>query len=317
MQAGHWTFWPSKMNVLAPLALLFAPVALAVDTSSTGAPLESATVCQDASATSFSCALTLAVYTYNGPNGLVQDTRAYNGDMAGPTIRIKPGDTLKVALTNNLPAEAVSTASLHNEFRQLSVTNLHTHGLHISGEAPGDSIFTEVAAGASYEYTYVIPSDHMGGTFWYHPHHHGSTAIQAGGGAAGVIIVEDGAGTIPTEWSSMTEVILMMAHLNMAELTTISQEYETNCQGLGGSAADCDDPVWANGATAGTQTNSVLVNGMNQPVISMAANKWYRFRMVFASVDGVILPAIAGCTIGLLAKDGVYLPTAPRTITEG
>ena len=259
----------------------------------------------------------MAVYTYTGPNGVVQRTRTYNGDMAGPTIRIKPGDTLTVTLTNNLPAEPVSTDSLHNQFRAISVTNLHTHGLHISGEAPGDSIFTEVAASSAYTYTYVIPSDHMGGTFWYHPHHHGSTAIHAGGGAAGVIIVEDAAGTVPSQVSSMTEVILMMSHLNMAELTTISQEYETNCQGLGGSAADCDDDVWANGPTSGTQIDSVLVNGMYQPVITLSANKWYRFRTVFASVDGIIMPTLTGCTIGLIAKDGIYLHTAPRTITQG
>ena len=120
---------------------------------------------------------------------------------------------------------------------------------------------------------------------------------------------------------------------------------ETNCQNAGGSAAACDDPVWAKGATSGTQASVVLVNGMTQPVLTLEANTWYRslpnhhaspppppppppppspprllrryrFRMVFAAVDAVLSPWVAGCTIRLLAKDGVYLHSIPRTITD-
>ena len=32
------------------------------------------------------------------------------------------------------------------------------------------------------------------------------------------------------------------------------------------------------------QGNVVLVNGMTEPEIPLSANKWYRFRMVFAAV---------------------------------
>jgi FtsP/CotA-like multicopper oxidase with cupredoxin domain len=40
--------------------------------------------------------LTLSRYLYNGPNGLQQWTRAYNNELSGPTIRVKPGDTLHI-----------------------------------------------------------------------------------------------------------------------------------------------------------------------------------------------------------------------------
>ena len=69
---------------------------------------------------------------------------------------MKAGDTLTVTLRNKLPVAGFDTSSLHNQYRSLDVTNIHTHGLHISGEAPGDSIFTEVAAGESYTYTYKV-----------------------------------------------------------------------------------------------------------------------------------------------------------------
>jgi len=292
------------------LALVtFSASSQAITTSTTGGALEYPAV---QTGTTFS--LTIDEYTYVGPT-VTQNTRAYNGDIVGPTLRVSPGTTITLTLTNDLQAAGFNTAALHNEFRQISVTNLHTHGLHISGNAPGDSIFTEVAAGASYTYTYVIPANHMGGTFWYHPHHHGSTAIQAGGGACGMIVVEDPPGFLPAELASMEERILVMQHLNMPELTEISQEYETNCQNAGGTAAQCDDTAWAAGPTAGAAANIVLVNGMTQPVISMTANTWYRFRIVYAAVDSVITPWVAGCSIQLLAKDGVYLHSMPRTIT--
>jgi len=292
---------------LAMLSLL--ATSLAVDTTSTGAPIEYPAV---QSGTSF--ALTMDEYTYVGP-AVTQNTRAYNGDIVGPTLRVQPGSTITLTLTNNLAPEGFNTAALHNEFRQISVTNLHTHGLHIDGNAPGDSIFTEVAAGQAYTYTYVIPENHMGGTFWYHPHHHGSTAIHAGGGACGMLIVEDPPNALPAAIANMEERLLIMQHLNMPELTAISQEYETNCQAAGGTAAQCDDTAWANGPTAGAQADTVLVNGMTEPEISLTANTWYRFRIVYAAVDSVITPWVDGCTIELLAKDGVYLPTMPRPIT--
>ena len=88
---------------------------------------------------------------------------------------------------------------------------------------------------------------------------------------------------------------------------------ETNCQNAGGSAAACDDPVWAKGATSGTQASVVLVNGMTQPVISLEANKWYRFRMVFAAVDAVITPWVDGCTIQVAPRSAPapYRAVAP------
>lgn len=205
-----------------------------IDTTSTGGPLEFPTTQTATGATAFAN-LSLAEYTYVGPT-VTQKTRGY-GDIVGPTIRISPGTTLTLTLTNNLPAAAVDTSALHNQFKTLDVTNLHTHGLHVDGNAPGDSVFVEVAAGASYTYTYTLPDNHMGGTFWYHPHHHGSTAIQAGGGACGMIIVEDPPGYLPDEIANMEEVPMVMQHLNMDALTAISQLYETNCQAAAGTAA--------------------------------------------------------------------------------
>ena len=156
-----------------------------------------------------------------------------------------------------------------------------------------------------------------GGTHWYHPHHHGSTGIQAGGGAVGALIVEDHAGQLPAEVAALEEMVFVLAHVNMPELKAVAQKYESNCQDAGGSADECDDKTWSDGATEGSQVDTVLVNGMSQPVVSINANQWYRWRLIFAAVDAILKPSLPGCEIKLLAKDGIYLNDAPRDIEEG
>ena len=86
-----------------------------------------------------------------------------------------------------------------SQYKDPNTTNLHTHGLHISSNSPGDNVFHVVEPGTEFTYQYDLPDDHAGGTFWYHAHHHGSTALQVGGGMAGVMIVEDEEGDVPSQ----------------------------------------------------------------------------------------------------------------------
>lgn len=120
--------------------------------------------------------------------------------------------------------------------------------------------------------------------------------------------MEDPSNSLPEQISSLTEVLLMMSHLNMGALTAVGTSFETNCQNAGGSAADCNDDTWSDGPTSGTATDMVLINGMHQPAISLVANRWYRWRMVFAAVDAVLEPMLTGCEIKLLAKVGLPYP---------
>ena len=63
-------------------------------------------------------------------------------------------------------------------------------------------------------------------------------------------------------------------------------------------------------------TAHLLVNGQSQPVIAMRPGTWYRWRMAYSSIDRLITgTSLNGCEMQLLAKDGVYLPTAPRAIS--
>ena len=148
----------SRLTVVA--ATIALVVVDAITTNAVGQPIEFPPVLSSES-NEVSVSLQLGRYLFEGPNGLRQFTKTYNGIMGGPTIRVKPGDTLKITLTNSLD-DLYDTSSLHNMYRDFDVTNMHTHGLHVAGVAPGDSVFTEVHPGSTYTYTYEIPSNHMG-----------------------------------------------------------------------------------------------------------------------------------------------------------
>jgi suppressor of ftsI len=98
----------------------------------------------------------------------------YNGMYVPPTLRVRPGDKLRLKLRNELNQE----------------TNLHYHGLEVSPSGRSDNIFLHVGAGDSFDYEVDIPRSRSAGLYWYHPHAHGLTEAQVSGGMSGGLIVE-------------------------------------------------------------------------------------------------------------------------------
>jgi FtsP/CotA-like multicopper oxidase with cupredoxin domain len=107
---------------------------------------------------------------------------AYNGLYAPPTLRVRPGDTIRLRLTNAL-AEP---------------TNLHTHGLTVSPRGNSDNVFLRVAPGQAQDYEIRIPGNQPPGLFWYHPHTHGFSDEQVRNGMAGALIVDGLLDSFPT-----------------------------------------------------------------------------------------------------------------------
>ena len=185
---------------------------------------------------------------------VMDDYFTYDGDIPGPLIRI-PGDaTLHVNLWNQMPGnngyfaidqkarvvkddqlwaydeasnkidtvpDYMITEHLYGPHQQ-NVTNLHTHGLHVSPglsrEVPekptnihSDNVLLRVIPEEDYyskkkaginlmnneqvaQATYAFKlgthrGPHYPGTHWYHPHPHGATFDQVSGGMAGFIFV--------------------------------------------------------------------------------------------------------------------------------
>ena len=168
-----------------------------------------------------------------GPLDLAEDSNGmgvklnlvgFNDTSPGPTLRVRAGDTLRILLKNHMKPEQVSTHSVHNDFRQFDTVNLHTHGLHVSPLVPGDDIIdTFVLPGEEFQYVYKIPEDHMGGTFWYHPHYHGATAAHVNDGAAGLFIIEDAANQLPAEVALLEEHVVVAHRINFDDLEFIGK----------------------------------------------------------------------------------------------
>src|SRR5215212_7898378 len=132
----------------------------------------------------------------------------YEGSVPAPTLRVRPGDTLRVNLVNRLddlpPGLPDTSPFLCSPMSMGGVaeggmcdTNLHVHGLHVSPEGNSDNVFLTVKAGESFQYEYQIPENHPAGLYWYHPHLHGRATNQVFGGMAGALIVEGDIDALP------------------------------------------------------------------------------------------------------------------------
>jgi FtsP/CotA-like multicopper oxidase with cupredoxin domain len=97
---------------------------------------------------------------------------AYNGQVPGPTLRVKLGETIRVRFTNKLPQE----------------TTIHWHGVRLPNAMDGVPYITQkpVQPGESFTYEFT-PKD--AGTFWFHPHVRSSEQVERG--LYGVLVVED------------------------------------------------------------------------------------------------------------------------------
>ena len=63
--------------------------------------------------------------------------------------------------------------------------------------------------GESYDIEIAIPSDHIPGTNWYHPHAHGSADVQIASGAVGALIIEGDFADVP-EIAAAKERLLVL-----------------------------------------------------------------------------------------------------------
>lgn len=169
--------------------------------------------------------------------------RTYNGQLVGPTIRARPGDTLFIELVNQLPEDPSDPPGPHgahgappptqgshdiNIPHGFNVTNLHTHGLHVRPDYPSrckgqastcgavaDNVLVEIPPGQSQAYEIEIPRNHPPGTHWYHAHKHGGVAMQLASGMAGALIIEGGLDEVP-EFKKAREQLLLFQQLSLS-----------------------------------------------------------------------------------------------------
>ena len=187
----------------------------------------------------------------------------YNGGVPGPTLVVRPGDVLSIAMQNQLQ----------------DPTNLHTHGLHVSPEGTSDNVFRRIDPGTSADYRYEIPANHPPGVYWYHPHHHGMAADQVFGGLYGTIIVED-AETVAVS----KERLLIVSDMTFDSSGQIAQ------------ASQGDRMNGREGAT-------MLVNGQVGPTMTARPGDRERWRIVNACTSRYLDLRLDGQGLQLLGND--------------
>ena len=100
------------------------------------------------------------------------ETKGFNGDYLGPTIRLYRDMDATITFTNNIGEP----------------TTVHGHGLHVNGEIDGGPQ-SVIQPGESWQIT--IPVRQEAGTSWYHPHLMGKSADHVHAGLAGLYLIED------------------------------------------------------------------------------------------------------------------------------
>jgi FtsP/CotA-like multicopper oxidase with cupredoxin domain len=220
-------------------------------------------------------------------NGTTANLQTYNGYFPGPTIKVKKGDILKVHFKNSLPYTGVNDMGMPRD-----MTNLHTHGLHVSPAGNADNVLLHFLSGETFDYEYDL-SLHPGGNLnFYHPHAHGNVAEQVWAGQAGA--------------------------LEVADETTVLSGYETHILVL-------KDITLSGGAPAahtssdfmdGKEGDTMLVNGQVNPVLAMRPGQVQRWKIVNASNARFYKLSLASHSLRVVGTDGGLLdkPYAQSTV---
>jgi FtsP/CotA-like multicopper oxidase with cupredoxin domain len=228
--------------------------------------------------------------------------RSYGERFLAPTVVMRPGQTVRMALHNKLPAEPECAAGKSvNQPHCFNTTNLHSHGLWVSPTGNSDNVLLSIQPGVAFEYEYNVPDDHPAGTFWYHPHKHGSTAMQVGSGMAGVLIVKGE--RFPTPYSTgdldtllqrfkpragdYAQVMLLqqIAYACFDEQGQIQKDAEGHWVCNPGQVGEVKDFDQQFSRTAWVESGRhTLINGVARPHLQLAAGRVYRWRLVHSGV---------------------------------
>ena len=212
--------------------------------------------------------LTAAPTDVSFPDGRTLAVWAYNGQVPGPTLRIRRGDTLRATLVNQLP----------------QATTIHWHGVRVPNAMDGVPNVTQppVEPGGRFVYEFTAKD---AGTFWFHPHLRSPEQIERG--LAGVLIVEDES---PPPFTR--EVVWVLDDWLLDASGSIHPEFVTR-RDL------AHDGRWGNVPT---------VNGSSDTVLALRPGERIRLRLINVANGRVFAPRWTGLDASVIAVDGLYTP---------
>ncbi len=264
---------------------------------------------------------------YNPGTGVMDDVllRSYGGCLTGPLIEVKPGNTLRVYLNNDLDNPPVNAPDCPDGGPScFNIINLHFHGLHVSPSGNSDNVLLNIAPKTKFQYEVNIPEDHPAGTFWYHAHRHGSTSMQVASGASGVLIVRGdrpytgyGPGDIDTilhdaSGKPFTEQVLLFQQIPYACFSDpgtfkniiTNPDGTWKCPAGDTGVVENFDEQLSSATVWDMNGRFTSINGVVQPAITnVAAGEIQRWRMVHGGIhDTVNVQIVPMVARGPLAK---------------
>jgi suppressor of ftsI len=193
--------------------------------------------------------------------------RPFNGQFIGPTLRVRPGDTIRATIRNEIRAR----------------TNIHWHGLHVSPKGVSDNVFRTFEPGATVRSIVRLPRDHEPGTFWYHVHFHGTTEGQVAGGLSGLLIVEGLEDLLPEPLRGVEQRQFALRDLQLARPDRVA---------MTGTEADPFVPM------------TRLVNGLLRPRVELGSGETQMWRLANVGSDIFYWVALDGHDFTVIAEDG-------------
>ena len=214
----------------------------------------------------------------------------FDGQPTAPTLRVSPGDQLKITYINDLPTKPKETCAITP---CMDMTNLHFHGLTVSPDAPQDDVLSMMAGpGQTLHYTVQIPKDHPPGLYWYHTHPHGESHRQALDGMSGAIVIEGIESYFPPLAGLPERVLIVRGRsiVNDPQSTDLKHRVDLSSD-VCGAESETPDEVFT-------------MNGSVRPQIEIAPGERQFWRLVNASADRYLDLQLEGQTFEIVAMDG-------------
>lgn len=214
-------------------------------------------------------------------NGTIATLLTYNGSFPGPTIRAGKGETLRVLFNNALPYTTATNILGHTR----NITNIHTHGLHVSPSGQSDNMMRMAGPGERLEYIYDLSMEEPGHLNFYHPHVHGTVAEQYWGGLAGPLVLKDDDGS---PLAGLETHIMVLKDITISN--GVPEPYTSTSQYMHGK-----------------EGNLVMVNGQVNPVLPIRPGQVQRWQIVNACNARFFKLSLDRHSLYLVGTDGGLL----------
>src|SRR5258707_6417522 len=215
----------------------------------------------------------------------------FNGQPIAPTLRLSPGDQLKITYINDLPTKPKESCAITP---CMDMTNLHFHGLTVSPDSPQDDVLDMMAMpGKSLSYTVQIRKDPPPGLYWYHTHPHGESHRQVLDGMSGRVVSEGIESYFPAR-AGLPERVLVVRGRSVAndpQSTALKQRVDLSSDVCGGKQE--------------TPYEIMTVNASVRPQIEIAPGERQFWRLVNASADRYVDLQLEGQKFEIVAMDGM------------